>query len=62
MEEVVWMGPQPTMEDRIQKIGTEKSISPDALKDFLAGKQVHYLPPYHADRVLFLKELLGKIS
>ncbi len=60
MEEVVWMGPQPTMAERIQSIGAEKSISPNALPDFLRGKEVKYLPPYHADRILYLKDLLGK--
>ena len=60
MEEVVWMGPQPKMDDRIQKIGAEQHISPNDLKNWLSGKQVHYLPPYHADRILFLKDLLGK--
>ena len=60
MEEVVWMGPQPKMEDRIQWIGAEQTITPDSLASWLSGKQVAYLPPYHADRVLFLKDLLGK--
>jgi len=60
MEEVVWMGPQPKMEDRIQSIGAEKAISPDELTTWLPGKQIQYLPPYHADRILYLKGLLGK--
>jgi Xaa-Pro aminopeptidase len=60
MEEVVWMGPQPKMADRIQQIGAEKSMTPDLLSDFLKGKEVQYLPPYQADRILYLKDLLGK--
>jgi len=60
MEEVVWMGPQPKMVDRIQQIGAEKSMTPEALADFVKGKGIHYLPPYHADRILYLKDLLGK--
>src|SRR5690242_10072625 len=34
MEEVVWMGPQPKMDDRIQKIGAEQHISPNDLKNW----------------------------
>ena len=60
IEEVVWMGPQPTMAERIRLIGADQSLSPDELGNWLNGKQVHYLPPYHADRVLYLKDLLGK--
>ena len=60
IEEVVWMGPQPTMAERIGLIGAGQSLSPDELGNWLQGKQVRYLPPYHADRVLYLKDLLGK--
>jgi Xaa-Pro aminopeptidase len=60
MEEVVWMGPQPKMEDRIQLIGAEQTITPDSLARGSPENKVQYLPPYHADRILFLKDLLGK--
>ena len=60
IEDVVWMGPQPSMDERTRWIGAEKHISPDALAGWLKGRDVHYLPPYHADRVLFLAQLLGK--
>src|SRR5690606_25391446 len=58
IEDVVWMGPQPSMDERTRWIGSEKHISPDALAGWLHGREVHYLPPYHADRVLFLAQLL----
>lgn len=60
IEDVVWMGPQPTIEERMKWIGAEKSLSPDALAGWLQGRDVHFLPPYHADRLLFLAQLLGK--
>jgi Xaa-Pro aminopeptidase len=60
IEEVIWMGPQPKMDDRIRLIGAEKHMAPAALKDWLTGKDVQFLPPYHADRVLQLKDLLNK--
>jgi Xaa-Pro aminopeptidase len=60
LEEVIWMGPQPTMDERIQSIGVEKHITPDAAKTWLKGRDVQYLPPYHADRVIHLTDVLGK--
>lgn len=60
IEEVIWMGPQPSLSERSQLIGTEQFSSLEKLGDFLKGKDIHYLPPYHADRILFLSKLLGK--
>lgn len=60
IEDVVWMGPQPSLAERMRSVGVERSLDPDALGAWLAGRNVHYLPPYHADRVLYLADLLGK--
>ena len=60
LEEVIWMGPQPTMDERIRSIGAEKHITPEAAKARLHKKDVLYLPPYHADRVIHLTDVLGK--
>ena len=49
IEDVVWMGPQPAMSERIQQIGADAHISAASLQGWLAGKFIHYLPPYHAD-------------
>jgi Xaa-Pro aminopeptidase len=60
IEDVVWMGPQPTMAERIQQIGADASIPSTDLKTWLKGKNIQYLPQYHADRVLYLSDLLEK--
>ena len=60
LEDVVWMGPQPTMAKRAESIGAEKWASPDTLENYLRGKDAQYLPPYHADRILFLAKILHK--
>lgn len=60
LEEVVWMGPQPKLAEKATSIGAEQHASIDTLADVLKGKAVHYLPPYHADRILYLAKLLGK--
>src|SRR5688572_20206130 len=60
IEEVVWMGPQPSMAEKIAHIGAEQHASLEKLSENLKGKNVHYLPPYHADRILYLSKLLEK--
>jgi Xaa-Pro aminopeptidase len=60
LEDVVWMGTQPSTAELAQKIGAEKYADVSTIADALAGKTVHYLPPYHADRILYLSRLLGK--
>ncbi len=60
IEEVVWMGPQPSMAERVRWIGTEQHAEIDTVVEVLKGKKVHYLPPYHADRILYLAQVLGK--
>ncbi|MEP6645589.1 MAG: aminopeptidase P family protein [Saprospiraceae bacterium] len=60
IEEVVWMGPQPSLEERSRLIGTERFAELDAVPDVLKGKNVQYLPPYHADRILYLSKALNK--
>lgn len=60
IEEVIWMGPQPSLGQLGEMIGTEETKTIDTLVSFLQNKDVHYLPPYHADRILYLAKLLDK--
>jgi Xaa-Pro aminopeptidase len=60
LEGVVWMGPQPTMKQRIEKVGVEESMPTSKLKEWISEKEVHYLPAYHGDRILYLSKLLEK--
>lgn len=60
IEDVVWMGPQPAMSERIQQIGADSYITTEALQGWLSGKTVHYLPQHHADRIFYLADVLGK--
>lgn len=62
IEDVVWMGPQPTMDERIHLIGAEQHIGTADLQKWLKGKQIHYLPQHHADRVFYLAEVLEKTT
>ncbi|HUR31712.1 MAG TPA: aminopeptidase P family protein [Saprospiraceae bacterium] len=59
LEEVVWMGPQPTMKEQAQWIGAEH-LPIDQLANKVKGRDAYFLPPYHADRILFLSKLLDR--
>lgn len=62
IDDVIWMGPQPSMTDRMTQIGADRWMTPDAMPGFMKGKSVHYLPQHHADRVFYLADVLGKTT
>lgn len=59
IDDVIWMGPQPSMAERVALIGADQWMKPEALPGYLKGKTVHYLPQHHADRIFYLAEVLG---
>ena len=63
IDDIVWMGPQPTIAERASEVGVSH-IQPtlelatmlhEALKQ---GRNVHYLPPYRPENMLKLQHLL----
>lgn len=65
LDHIVWMGAQPSMAEKAAAIGAEHTATyADGLERIRqAARQqhpVHYLPPYRADRVELLAELLGR--
>ncbi|MBN2430418.1 MAG: aminopeptidase P family protein [Acidobacteria bacterium] len=64
MEDIIWMGPQPTMAERARQVGVAE-IRPSAelaayIRQCLTtGRPVHFLPPYRAETALTLGRLLG---
>lgn len=64
IDHIVWMGPQPSMRERAERVGAEKVAEYDALSATLAqagqsGRPIHYLPPYRPENVLKLSRWLG---
>lgn len=64
MDDIIWMGPQPTMAERATKVGIEKTLPMDKLEEFLKGeiskgRKIHFAPPYRGEHYLQLKSLLG---
>jgi Xaa-Pro aminopeptidase len=64
IDDIVWMGPQPTIADYALKAGITESKPVAELAKLLAeslskGREVHFLPPYRAENKLKLEGLLG---
>ena len=64
VEDIVWMGTQPTLAERGRAYGIDNIQPYMVLKDYLEeavrkGRKVHFLPPYRAEHTLKLFHLLG---
>ena len=64
LEAVVWMGDQPSLHERAQRVGVSATAPRSALAEALAeaiaaGRSVHFLPPYRARHAARLNALTG---
>lgn len=64
MDDIIWMGPQPSVKDMAASIGVDNSGSTQDLKTLVTTaarqrRQIHYLPPYRHDTMFALEEMLG---
>ena len=64
MDDIVWMGPQPSIKELASQVGIQKSYPLGKLKEVVAqaiaqGRKVHFLPPYRYDNMMLLEELTG---
>ncbi len=65
IDDIVWMGPQPTLAQLAEGAGIEKTLPYDRLEGIIQtaiaqGRPVHYLPPYRGEQTLSLSQLLDK--
>ena len=65
VDDIIWMGPQPTVADLSAQVGVRKSFPLSALAPYIesvvkSGVEIHYLPPYRGQTTLLLCSLLGK--
>ena len=63
MDDIIWMGPQPSIREMAASVGVRHSAPTIELKKFLAeahrqNRPIHYLPPYRYDTMLCLEDLL----
>ena len=64
VDDIIWMGPQATIQDLALQVGVAKSkplakLAEDVKRAISQGRQVHYLPPYRGETKLMLSDLLG---
>jgi Xaa-Pro aminopeptidase len=64
MEDIVWMGNQPSIAERAAMAGVRKTLSLERLDDFIKkilkqGKKIHYLPPYRGETIIQISHLLN---
>ena len=63
VDDIVWMGPQPTMKDKCQTIGVENTAPLAQLETVLKNavaknRPIHFLPPYRPENKIKLQDLL----
>ncbi|MGL4327707.1 MAG: aminopeptidase P family protein, partial [Tannerellaceae bacterium] len=63
IDHIVWMGTQPTLKEKCERIGIDKTMPSASIADYLAkavtqGRKIHFLPPYRAEHRLKLIEWL----
>lgn len=59
IDDIVWMGTQPPLAEKAERVGVSETLPLSRLADYVKGKQVHYLPPYRGEHQVKLQELLG---
>lgn len=60
IEDIVWVGTQPTIQEMAARAGIQEVKEPDGLGSLLKKGGVHYLPPYRGDNLLKLCTLLDR--
>ena len=63
LDDIIWMGPQPTVIEQAARVGVENTATLKGLEEFLKtankGRKVHYLPPYRGETMIQLEHWLG---
>ena len=62
IDDIIWMGDQPTVKERAEEVGISKTLPLKELSEIIkkainSGRRVHYLPPYRTDVLLKISEL-----
>jgi Xaa-Pro aminopeptidase len=64
IDDIIWMGPQPAMQERALRAGVQNTAPLQALQEMVGkargeGRKIHYLPPYRGETFIQLSGLLG---
>ncbi len=65
IDDIIWMGPQPTVSALSEKAGVFRSLPLKNLEDYIReatskGRAVHFLPPYRAETKMTLGAILSE--
>ena len=63
MDDIIWMGFQPSMKDRIASVGVEHTLPFGELENYIKaahakGRKIHFTPPYRHDNMIWLNNVL----
>lgn len=66
IDDIIWMGPQPSIDDLAAKAGVKNTAPLAKLQEVLQaaikqGRKVHFLPPYRAENKIYIESLLNII-
>lgn len=64
IDDIVWMGTQPTLEEKSRMVGVERTEPMNRLEEILkeasrGGRKIHFLPPYRPENKIKIFYLLG---
>jgi len=64
VDDIIWMGPQPSLREKCQRTGISETAALDRLPVVLKkaaeqGRRVHFLPQYRPENALKIERLLG---
>ena len=64
VDDIIWMGPQPSLREKCQKVGISETAALDRLQGILKkaveqGRRVHFLPQYRAENIMKIQQMLG---
>jgi len=64
IDDIIWMGPQPSVKDMASEVGVEKTEAFTKLEAYIKkavtqGRKIHFLPPYRYDNIILLEQLTG---
>jgi Xaa-Pro aminopeptidase len=64
LDDIIWMGVQPSIKDQAAKAGVEHTAPLSAFNEMIKaalalGRKVHFAPPYRGETIIWLSDLLG---
>jgi Xaa-Pro aminopeptidase len=60
LNDIIWMGPQPSIQEKAEEVGVEKTKPWEELPGYLkSDREIHYLPPYRGEQTITLSQIMN---